>query len=68
MSIFHELAANRRKAHLAKQTWGVFRVCKSGELAKVPTVRCTDVEEAIDKCLYLMRVNPGRTYDVQELR
>lgn len=68
MSIFHELAANRRKATRACSTWHVYRVCKNGELAKRPTTVHTDAEEAIDKCLYLMRVNPGSTFDVKEMR
>jgi hypothetical protein len=61
------LSDNRRAARAARRTWGVFKVCKNGQLAKTPSVREETHEDALAKAEYMTRINEGSTFVVRSL-
>jgi len=63
VTVFHELAANRKRAAEASKHWAVYRVCKNGQLAKTPSAHCATLREADEKAAYLTSLNPGSTFE-----
>jgi len=64
---FRMLNDNRQAARRARCTFGVYRVCKNGKLAKVASYLAESEQEANDKAAYLASVNPGATFKVASL-
>lgn len=67
MSIFHEIAAHRKAARQASKRWGVYRVCKNGQLTKLPIKREATQEAALNQAAGFTSLNPGSTYVVRSI-
>jgi hypothetical protein len=67
MDFFSAINANRKAASANRQAFGIFRVTKSGDLSKVPTVTAETREAAETKADYIRSVNPGKTFRVEAL-
>jgi hypothetical protein len=65
--IFRDLSNNRRAAAEARNTWGVYRINKSGKRSAEPVTTCIDEAAATAKAAYMSEINGGTQYVAEAL-